>query len=292
MVQYCNRCKVIHNNNEICPHHAKQLKKHPQLLGEAANFTSVAAQYHLISSQTLDSVAKSVNNITGSNLSYEGTHQFVRDIQVFKQLNVDAYCRNEAFLNAANAKNYYTNATKGQIDTIIKKLNGTSQEVDWLRWKQGKLSSLFEKAKLLGEETTNAPGVDGETINRFTGKIIEKTTIKASTSSKGLGTNISDVLKALKDGTLDPKDAFIGIDGTNEALAKALEKNIEKATANGDINYANTLKDAQKQLKVKEMGNFNKVKNSTKRQTKKISSGQAHATITMQEASKKACQVQ
>lgn len=290
MAYYCTKCKILHKENEMCPQYAEQLKEHPELLGEAAKFTSVAGQYYLISSQTLDTVAQGVNKVVGSNLAYEGTHQLARDINVFKQLNVDAYCKSGVFSNSESAQEYILNASKGQLDTLTKKLNGTGQEIDWVRFKEGHLSSLFEKSKLLGEEMTNAPGIDGTTVNRFTGKVVEKTTIKAATSNQGLGTNVSDVLKAIEKGTLDPKDTLAGIDGTSDALKKALAKNITKATESGNVDYANKLKQAQEQLKVQELNNYNDIKNSTERLTKKMGAGQASASLTIQEVSKKACQ--
>ncbi|WP_313638876.1 hypothetical protein [Paenibacillus sp.] len=127
MLNYCKRCKEIHSSEDICPFYQKQLREHPELLTEAANFSTVAAQYHLISSQTLDTVAKGINKISGSQLGYEGTQQYMRDVQVFRQLKVDAYCKSGAFENARNARSYIENASNGQRDTLIKKLNGTGQ---------------------------------------------------------------------------------------------------------------------------------------------------------------------
>ncbi|SFB19913.1 MULTISPECIES: hypothetical protein [unclassified Bacillus (in: firmicutes)] len=287
MPTYCKRCKDLHTDNEICPFHLNELKQNPQLLSEAANFASIAGQYHLVTSQTLDGVAQGINKLTGSNLSFEGTHQYMRDIQVFKQLNLDPYSRSGIFADAQSAKNYFDNGTKGQLGMLKNKLNGTGQEIDWLRWKQGKLSSLFEKSRLLGG---NAKGVDGETVNRFTGEAISRTTVKAAEGNSGLGRNISDVLEALKKGTLKPNETVAGIDGTNDALHKALTKNIDKAFQNGDLDYANKLKQAQEHLKIQELNNTDGVKQSTKRLTDKISGGQAHTTVTLQEVSKKAAQ--
>jgi hypothetical protein len=290
MTKYCSKCKALHKDNEICPYYIKQLKLNPQLLAEATNFSIVAAQYHLITSQTLDSGAKAVNNIVGTQLAYEGTHQLSRDIQVFRQLNVDAFNKSGVFSSAQNAKDYLVNATDGQKANLIRKLNGTGQEVDWLRWKQGHISRLLEKSKLLGEETPNAPGVDGETIFRLNKNVIKKVTVKASQSDKGLGKNISDVLEALKNDTLKPDDILAGVDGTNDALQKALHKNIEKALQNGDIDYAAKLQQAQKTLKVKEINNYKDVKNSTDRLLSKVSQAKANPAVTLQEVSKKACQ--
>lgn len=287
MSQYCKRCKVLHPDNEICPHYLKQLKEDPGLLAEAANFTNIAGQYHLITSQTLDKVAQGVNKLAGTNLRHEGTQQFMRDIQVFNQLNVDPYSKSGVFSSAEAAKSYMDQATEGQLRQLSRKLTGTGQEVDWLRFKEGKLSTIFRESKLLGG---NAAGVDGTTINRFTGEEISRTTVKSAQSSQGLGTNVSDVLKALEAETLAPKDIVAGIDGTEDAIKKALEKNIEKALNSGDIDYADKLKQAQEQLKVQELNNTDHVKQSTNRLNEKIIEGQAHTSVTIQEVSKKALQ--
>lgn len=290
MAQYCSRCKEVHSDEELCPHYAAQLKENPKLLGEAAKFTSIAAQYHLVSSQQLDTVAQGVNKLIGTNISYEGSHQYIRDLNIFKQLNLDSFNKSGVFSNAQNAQNYFTNASDGQLALINRKLSGTGQEIDWLRLKQGSLKSLFEKSSLLGEETTNAAGVDGETINRFTGKLIERTTIKAAQAKGSIYTNTKDILVALEKGTLNPTDTVVGIDGTKESLLKALEKGIDKARDSGDLDYANKLRQALNEMKVKEINNLDSVKESTKRLTDKISKGQAHSSLTMQEVSKKACQ--
>lgn len=287
MTTYCKRCKELHIDSQLCPFHVKELKQNPFLLTEAANFASVAGQYHLVTSQTLDSFAQGINKLAGANLRFEGTHQYMRDIQVFKQLNLDPYSKSGIFADAQSAKNYFDNATKGQLGMLKNKLNGTGQEIDWLRWKQGKFSSLLEESKLLGG---NAPGVDGDTISRFTGETISRTTVKAAESSNGLGTNVSDVLKALKNGTLDPNDTLTGIDGTKDALQKALTKNIDKAIQNGDIDYANKLRQAQEHMNIQELNNIEGVKQSTKRLKDKVANGQAHSTVTFQEAAKKAGQ--
>lgn len=290
MSKYCKLCKELHMDNEMCPYHLQQLKQNPSLLTEAANFTSVSSQYHLVTSQTLDEVARGINKVAGTKLSFEGTHQYMRDIQVFKQLNVDGYSKSGVFENAKTAKSYLDNATQGQLDTLTKKLNGTGQEIDWLRWKNGQFRSLIEKSKLLGEEMTNAPGVDGITLNRFDGKTISRTTIKAAESKKGLGTNVNDILKALKNRTLNPTDTVAGIEGTDEALHKALTRNIEKASQNGDIDYATRLKEARAHLKIQELNHTEGVKQSTNRLKDKIMKGQGHSTVTFQEVSKKTCQ--
>jgi hypothetical protein len=55
---------------------------------------------------------------------------------------------------------------------------------------------VWQRSTLLGEEAKNAAGVDGLTINRFTGAQISRTTVKATQDiSNGLGTNFKDVVQ-------------------------------------------------------------------------------------------------
>ncbi len=79
---YCEKCKKVHTDDEMCPRIKNQLKEHPEWLSGAADFVAVAGEDALITSQALDGVAKGVNKLAGTNLSYEGTQQFARDIKV------------------------------------------------------------------------------------------------------------------------------------------------------------------------------------------------------------------
>ena len=97
MIWYCNRCKCHHQSDELCPFIASQLRARPELLSEAANFTVIAGQHRLITTQALDSVAKQVNGVLGTNLSFEGTNQVARDIQVFKRLSDEPFKKLQVF---------------------------------------------------------------------------------------------------------------------------------------------------------------------------------------------------
>ena len=101
---YCEKCGKIHKDDEMCPKIKKQLKDHPEWLKEAADFTAVAGEEALITSQALDVVAKGVNKLAGTNLSYEGTQRFARDIQVFKRLSEEPFSRSGAFATPEAAK--------------------------------------------------------------------------------------------------------------------------------------------------------------------------------------------
>lgn len=271
MKWYCSKCKKMHEEEELCPRFKQQLKDHPELLTEIANFTTVAGQHYLITSQALDEVAKGINKVAGTQLSYEGTHQFARDIQVFKRLSEEPFARSGVFASPENAKAYLDNVKKiaetkpGALTSFESKLTGYGQEVDWLRMKQGEISSLWQKSSLLND---NAAGIDGTTINRFTGKEISRTTIKASKNQMtSNSTAIRDVKEAIEKGTATEKDIIFGPKGTAEAAKKAGLKNpvVEKNTAE-------------------------QIKASNQRLVKKIDSGEAFTNVTAQELGKKMAQ--
>lgn len=227
MSWYCEKCKTIHTDEQLCPHIQEQLRKTPQLLSEAANFASVAGQYDLITSQRLDSVAQAVNKVAGTNLSYEGTHQYARDIQVFKRINEEARKRAGYFSSPDKAKAYLeeiiNSGSDGTMRSFDSMLTGSSQEVDWLRMQQGKLSSIWKKSVLLND---NAPGIDGITYNRFNNGTVSRVTIKASkdagTRTGGnIQSNVNKVGEAIEKGRVTNKDVIYGVEGTADAAKKA-----------------------------------------------------------------------
>lgn len=231
---YCDKCKMVHKDNELCPVIKKQLKNEPELLSEVANFTTIAGEYGLITTNALDGVAKCVNKVAGTNLSYEGTHQFARDIQVFKRLSEEPFKRAGTFASPEAAKNYLDSVTEiaksnpRAMTSFESKLTGYSQEVDWLRYKQSQLSSVWEKSSLL---SNNAKGIDGTTVNRFTGKTISNTTVKASVNpiSKN-STIVKNLERSVENGTVTDKDIVFGPKGMKDAVQNAGLKNptIEK----------------------------------------------------------------
>lgn len=277
-VKYCERCKNVHEKEGLCADMKNQLQNNPNLISESMNFTNLATQHQLISTQALDGVAMSINKLADTNLTFEGSKQCARDIQVFQQLNVDAFKNSGVFNDHGLAQKYLQEGGISIENNLKRKLTGTAQEIDWLRDRKGSLTRIFEKAKLVGEETANAPGIDGVVENRFTG-LKKGVSVKNSISNKGLGTNVRDVLKAIDKGTINPDDIIVGTDGTKNSVTKMLEKNIEKATREGNSELLGKLKDARGKLKVKEIGNFEKSKNSTERLFNKAKNGKAYNSI-------------
>lgn len=155
---YCEKCKRIHLSEEMCPQIKRQLSQHPEWIAEAANFTTVAGENFLVSSQALDAVVKNINNIAGTNLSYEGTQQFARDIQVFRRLNDEPFSRSGHFASPSGAKSYFENVLKisenkpRALTSFEAKLTGYSQEVDWVRQKHGEFGIRDAKKRTVKQQ--------------------------------------------------------------------------------------------------------------------------------------------
>jgi len=282
---YCVRCRKMHEEAELCPNISIQLKEHPEWLGEAANFAIIAGEYKLVTSNALDTVAQEVNSVIGTNFHFEGTHQISRDIQVFKRLNDEAFVKAGYFASPETAQKYMQNATPGQLKGLKAKINGSGQEVDWVREQASKLSSVLQKSELLNK---NAVGVDGVVYNRFSGKEITRVTIKATQSQSGLNTNVQQVIKAIKSERLAPNETVYGVGGTKEALAKKFAKEIEHARTCGDKQLVQKLTQAQENLKVIESGSPDTVIQNRDRIFDKIKDGKANTTVTAEQFEAKA----
>lgn len=266
MKWYCDKCKKIHEEDELCPRIKSQLAQHPEWISNVANFTTVAGEETLITTQALDGVAKGINKLVGTKLSYEGTQQFARDIQVFKRLNEETFVRAGYFSSPENAKAFMEKViASGRNPEKLQAFSGAAQEVDWLRMKQGQFSSLFQKSELLNK---NAAGVDGITLNKFTGETINRTTVKASVNPMNPNsTAINDVKEAIEKGYATEKDIIFGPKGTEAAARKAGLENpvIEKNTAK-------------------------QIRESNNRLADKALKGQATTSITIEQVGKKAAQ--
>ncbi len=254
---YCENCKSFHEDGDLCPLHKSQLKKHPEWITSAMNFTIVAGEEALVTTQALDKVFQGVNSLTGCNLTYEGTQQFSRDIQVFRRLNEEPFSKSGVFATPEKAKSYFEKVleeskSKPRVRTSFEsKLTGYSEEIDWLRQKHGKFSAIWERSELL---SNNAPGIDGITVNRFTGKQISRTTVKASSNPMTKNsTGISDVKKAIDKGSATAEDIIFGPEGTKVAA-----------------------EDAGLSNPVEEKNNVQEIRDSIKRQEEKIARGQAY----------------
>ena len=276
MVTYCKYCGELHDKNSLCKRYQQELRQHPEWLGEMTDFVTAAAEYHLISSQALDSVSKIINQHIGTNFSFEGAHQLVRDAQVFQKLNEDAFAKCGAFADAQSAKMWLDAHPLGVC--LKKRLIGAAQEVDWLRSEQGK--RLLTKAVLLNG---NYPGIDGEIVSRLTGKVTERVTVKAAATAGGINTNLHGVIKSLEKGTLSPNSTLLGVGGTKEKLIKQLQALISDPKYKGNKEI---LREALKNMKVEESGTNKSVVGSMRRLYDKVEDGQANPYVTVEQAGK------
>ncbi len=288
--KYCKQCKLVHAQNELCPRDIEQLRRNPQLIAEAATFTSIAGQYGLCATQALDSAGSAVNKLAGTNLSFEGAQQAARDIQVFKQMSVDAFCKSGVFKSSEAATAYIDGAPKTIVDNLKRKLTGTAQEVDWQNTENGSLRTIFQKSYLVGEQTPNAPGIDGETVWRFTGKTVSRTSVKAATTKSGVNTNVQGVIESLKKGTLNPRDVLFGIEGTQEVFNKEIKEQLECAIQEGNAELINRLQEAKQHLTITESGTQLSTQASTDRLLNKVVNGEAVTTIGRDQIAQQALQ--
>ena len=287
MKWYCEKCRKLHSDDEMCPHIRQQLQKNSDLLVQAANFTTVAGEYELITTNALDAVVSQINKVLGTNLSYEGTTQAARDIRVFKRLNEESFVRSGVFSSPERARSYLNNATPKQISSMVGKINGSGQEVDWLWYEKSKLSALINRSELLNK---NAVGVDGITYNRFTGQEITRVTVKTAQKRGNLNTNVQQIIDAVKKDRLNPNETVFGAKGTAEALAKKIEKEIAYAQSQGDSQLVEKLKAAKANLKIVEQNTTEQVKANNVRMIDKIRQGQAYTYVTPKQIGQKACE--
>lgn len=284
---YCETCRTLHKHTELCPSHVDLLKKDPTLLPQAGKFTSIAAQYRLVTSGDFECVIEKANKLIGSNLRYEGTHQIARDLQVFKRLNEEAYRRIGSFATPEAAQEYFRNATTSQSRALSAKLAGAGQEVDWLRLKQSEIGSILNKSTLFNK---NAVGVDGQTVSRFTGKTISRTTIKAAQTRGGQNTNVQGIVKAIKSGTLSPHDRAFIPEGTGVLFKNKINKEVAYAKLTGDKEAVARLMAAKENLKIEEYGEISNISSSVDRLKNKIADGKAVTSIPVEQVTNKIAQ--
>ena len=283
MVKYCKYCKTLHDENELCERYKNDLKKHPEWVKEVTDLTVASGTTALIQTQALEPVCNAVNSILKTNLTFEGTNQLVRDIQVFAKLNSDSFSKCGIFSDPQKIQSVYNSSSDGFKRYVNCRLNGTGQEIDWLRSQKG-IKNLIYKAEL---PDGNTVGYDGLTANRFTGKV-QEISIKAAQGKSGLHTNANDLVEALKKGTLNPKGEAFVTTGTKEQFNNIIDKSITEAKATGNKDLVKTLTEAKNNLKITENGTTESVQKSTKRLTEKMVNGKATPKITANEVLGKA----
>lgn len=128
---------------------------------------------------------------------YEGTHHFVRDIEIAQLLQKKF--PNMPYDSAEGLKSWLTDRLSGSSQAkanALSRLQGDGAgEVDFVREMQGRLRNLFYKIDFARDERgniiSNYPGIDVVEVNRYTGEVINEFQIKTLRTED----NIKNVLK-------------------------------------------------------------------------------------------------
>lgn len=128
---------------------------------------------------------------------YEGTYQFVRDIETAQLLQQKfpnmSYNTADGFRDWLNDR--LSGSTQAGTNALNRLQGDGAGEVDFIRNMQGSIRSLFTKTDFArdtsGNISSNLPGIDAVEINRFTGKVINEFQVKTLRSEN----SINHVLK-------------------------------------------------------------------------------------------------
>lgn len=198
---------------------------------------------------------------------FEGTHQFIRDIETAQLLQTKfhnmPYDSSEGFKNWLNDR--LAGSAHSQANALSRLQGDGAGEVDFVREMQGKLRSLFTKVEFAkdanGNITSNIPGIDAIEVNRLTGKVINEFQIKTLRSDDSIN-------QVLKD--------FINNNHYNESITLVGPKElIEEAKKQGLPNPT------------KVMGTIEENAKSANALKDKVQSGQMATELTATEAAKK-----
>ncbi|MDV6377751.1 hypothetical protein ORD22_05670 [Sporosarcina sp. GW1-11] len=129
---------------------------------------------------------------------YEGTQQFIRDIETAQLLQQKF--PNMPYDTAEGFKNWLTDRLSGSTQAganALNRLQGDGAgEVDFVREMQGSLRSLFIKTDFArdagGNITSNYPGIDAIEINRFTGNVLNEFQIKTLRTKDSINQVLKD----------------------------------------------------------------------------------------------------
>lgn len=197
---------------------------------------------------------------------YEGTHQFVRDIQVSQLLKEKFH--NMPYDSAEGFKVWLESRLSGSVQSQANALNRIqgdgAGEVDFIREMQGKLRSLFTKTDYIRENgsiASNTAGIDTQEVNRFTGEVINKYQIKTLRSSD----SIKNTLKKFVNNNEYNSD--ITLVGPKELIDEAKSQGLPNPT--------------------RVMGSIEENAESAQKLKEKIESGNMATEITLKNAGKK-----
>ncbi len=142
---------------------------------------------------TYQVITKGIAGIT------EGTHQFIRDIEIAQLLqekfhNMDAYTSADGFKGWLEERMSGSNQMKANA---LNRLQGDGAgEIDFLRAMKGSFRKIIFKPDLVrdasGRVASNTPGIDLQEINRFTGKVVNTHQVKTLRSLDSINKTLKD----------------------------------------------------------------------------------------------------
>lgn len=195
--------------------------------------TGVAATYEI--------VTNGIPNV------YEGTHQFVRDIEVAKLMQ-DKF-PNMPYDSAEGFRNWLQERLQGSASSqanALSRIQGDAGEVDFVMDMQGRLRNLFYKTDFVrdanGHVANNVPGIDVQEINRFTGNVVNEFQVKSLRSME----SIDQTLKGFVNNTdYSPSTTLVGPkELIDEAKARGLPNPTRvMGTVESNAESADALKD-------------------------------------------------
>lgn len=165
---HCNRCGEIHSLEDGLGKRHLAFALKPEEFAGFLDFSATAGAHAYIT---------------------QNTQQYVRDVQVFELLG-DKFSRSGIFAGRDSALNWLEEriaVNSNNTDQILRRLQGDGGgEVDVIRQINGSLRGLIHRAEFIkdadGHIASNTPGIDAQTVNRFTGKVVERIQIKSNWS--------------------------------------------------------------------------------------------------------------
>lgn len=164
----CNKCGQLHdiNSAEGIKHLSYNLSRED--VQKLVEFTGTAGSYAYIT-----------NN----------SQQYMRDVQVFEVLK-DKFSHRGMFDSPEAAQSWVHErlaVNPDNLDQFLRRLQGDGAgEVDAIRQLNGGLKSILFKTDFVrdtsGNIPSNTPGIDLQTVNRFTGKVVDEIQVKSNWS--------------------------------------------------------------------------------------------------------------
>lgn len=199
---------------------------------------------------------------------YEGTHQFIRDVQTAELLQQKF--PNMPYDTPDGFKGWLTDrlsgSTQSQANALSRLQGDGAGEVDFIREMQGNLRSLFTKTDVAkdaaGQITSNYPGIDAVEVSRLTDRELNQFQIKTLRSED----SIQNVLKEFQNNPHYNPD--ITLVGPEELIQEAKNQNLPNP--------------------LKAVGSVEENRQSAEALKNKIESGKMTTELTVQDVTRKA----